>query len=148
MLGGVLPWERCEPLIEYDLASAVGTFDVLEKIAAFRGSTPLKVHVKLDTGMGRLGFGPAELTVLTQRLKGLRGVEIEGVMSHFPASERRDERGLRQVARFADMLELLKKHGIEPKFSAHGEQRRGLQLPGSPFHHGQAGDHALWLLSR
>ena len=57
VLGGVMPWERFEALIEYDLTSAVGTFDMLERIAAFRGRRPLKVHLKIDTGMGRLGFG-------------------------------------------------------------------------------------------
>ena len=117
VLGGLMPWERCEDLVEYDLTSVVGTFDALEKIAAFSGRKPLKVHLKLDTGMGRLGFAAGELTALMQRLKVLRGIEIEGVMSHFPASEKRDDRGLRQAARFSECLDLLKTSGIEPKFA-------------------------------
>ncbi|MGD0486922.1 MAG: alanine racemase [Syntrophorhabdales bacterium] len=115
ILSGVMPWEQLEALIDYDLTAAVGTFDMLERVAAFRGRRPLKVHVKIDTGMGRLGFGADDLDGLARRLKALRGVEIEGVMSHFPASERRDDRGLRQVARFTESLELLKENGIEPK---------------------------------
>ena len=117
VLGGVMPWERLEAFIEYDLTSAVGTCDLLERVAAFRGRRPLKVHLKIDTGMGRLGFGAGDLDSLSAGLKALRGVEIEGVMSHFPASERRDDRGLRQVAHFTEVVELLKKNGVEPKFS-------------------------------
>lgn len=112
-----MPWERFEALIEYDLTSAVGNFDMLERIAAFRGGRPLKVHLKIDTGMGRLGFGADDLGALSSRLKALRGLEIEGVMSHFPASETRDDRGLRQVARFIEAMEMLKENGIEPEFS-------------------------------
>jgi alanine racemase len=117
VLGGLMPWERIESLIDYDLTSAVGTFDMLERVAAFRGRRPLKVHLKIDTGMGRLGFGADDLDGLIRGLRHLRGVEIEGVMSHFPASEKRDDRGLRQVARFTDVMELLKENGIEPKFT-------------------------------
>lgn len=117
VLGGVMPWEQFEALIDYDLTSVVGTFDMLERVAAFRGKRPLKVHLKIDTGMGRLGFGADDLDDLARRLKALRGVEIEGLMSHFPASERRDGRGLRQVARFTEVLSLLKENGIEPKFA-------------------------------
>lgn len=117
VLGGVMPWERFEALIEYDLTATVGTFDMLERIAAFRGRRPLKVHLKIDTGMGRLGFGAGDLSALARRLRQLRGVEIEGVMSHFPASEKRDDRGLQQVAHFTEALELLRENGIEPKFS-------------------------------
>ena len=75
------------------------------------------MHLKIDTGMGRLGFGAGDLSALARRLRQLRGVEIEGVMSHFPASERRDDRGLQQVAHFTEALELLKENGIEPKFA-------------------------------
>ena len=116
VLAGVMPWERLDTLIDYDLTAAVGTFDVLERVEAFTGPRPLKAHLKIDAGMGRLGFGTDEMDGLVRRLKRLRGVEIEGVMSHFPASEIRDDRGLRQVARFTESLDLLKKNGIEPKF--------------------------------
>ncbi len=117
VLGGVMPWERFEALVEYDLTSTVGTFDMLDRVAAFRGKRPLKVHLKIDTGMGRLGFGAGDLDALARRLQHVQGVEVEGLMSHFPASEKRDDRGLQQVAHFTESLDLLKENGIEPKFS-------------------------------
>jgi alanine racemase len=63
----------------------------------------------------------------------LRGVEIEGVMSHFPASERRDDRGLRQVACFTEALSLLKENGIEPKFAHMANSAAICNYPESHF---------------
>ncbi|MGD0229471.1 MAG: alanine racemase [Syntrophorhabdales bacterium] len=128
VLGGVMPWEEFESFVEYDLTPAVTNFDMLERAAAFAATgarRPLKIHVKIDTGMGRLGFGCDELDTLVARLRTLRDVEIEGVMSHFSASETRDDHGLRQVARFNGVVARLRENGIEPRF-AHMANSAGL----------------------
>ncbi len=117
VLAGLMPWDRCDTFVEYNLTPTVGTFEALEKVASFTGKKRLKIHLKLDTGMGRLGFVAEELPELTKRLKSLRAVEIEGVMSHFPCSEKRDDRGLQQVARFAENLDALRKAGVAPRFA-------------------------------
>ena len=56
VLGGVMPWERFEALIDYDLTSAVGTFDMLERVAAFRGKKPLKSASEDRHGHGQTRF--------------------------------------------------------------------------------------------
>ena len=115
VLGGAMPWEGPELFIEYDLAVAVGNFELLDRIDGFRGGKPLKLHVKIDTGMGRLGFGTGEIPGLLSELTRLQGVEIEGIMSHFSRSERRDDYGLGQVALFAEAVGRFKEKGIEPR---------------------------------
>ena len=58
----------------------------LEQLAA-AGVRGLKIWVKLDTGMHRLGFPPAELGAVLARLRGLPGVEVAGVLSHLACAD-------------------------------------------------------------
>ncbi len=117
VLSGVMPWESLEPLVEYDLNPVIVTAEMLERIAHFESRRPLKVHVKVDTGMGRLGCAPGEVDSLAKRLAGLKHVEVEGIMSHFASSERRDDYGVKQVEGFRRVLHVFLDHGIAPRFS-------------------------------
>ena len=116
VLSGVMPWERLDALVDYDLSVAVGNFELLQRICAFKGARPLKLHVKIDTGMGRLGFAPGEIASLLPLLQDSRDAEVEGVMTHFPASEVRDDYGLGQVALFSEVIRRFEASGISPRF--------------------------------
>jgi alanine racemase len=117
VLGGILPWESPDPFVEYDITAVVYSVETLERAARFENRKALKVHLKFDTGMGRLGFTLQETDRLVRWFeRGLPQVEIEGVMSHFSSSERRDEYGLRQVDAFGKILDVLAKSGIRPKY--------------------------------
>ena len=94
----------------------MGNFELAERIAAFKGTKQLKAHIKIDTGMGRLGFAPGEIASLLPLLHNLRSAQVEGVMSHFPSSERRDEFGLGQVALFSEIVKRFEENGINPRF--------------------------------
>jgi alanine racemase len=116
ILSGVMPWERLDSAVDYDLSVAVGNFELLERICAFKAVRPLKLHVKIDTGMGRLGFAPGEIASLLPLLEDLRAAEVEGLMTHFPSSEVRDEFGLGQVALFSEVIRRFEASGINPRF--------------------------------
>ena len=53
------------------------------------GRRPLKVHLKIDTGMSRLGFDRDGFLAAAQRLTDADGVEVEGVMTHLAAADER-----------------------------------------------------------
>jgi alanine racemase len=116
VLSGVMPWERLDSALDYDLSVAVGNFELLERICAFKSARPLKLHVKIDTGMGRLGFAPGEIASLLPLLEDLRAAEVEGLMTHFPSSEARDDFGLGQVALFSEVIRRFEASGISPRF--------------------------------
>ncbi len=59
-------------------------------LAAFRPRAPIDVYVKVDTGMNRLGFAPAETSASLERLAVLPGVRIVSLMSHFANADRDD----------------------------------------------------------
>ncbi len=74
---------------KYDLIPVVYTYQAalaLSEKAAFFGRN-IKVHIKVDTGMSRLGILADELSEFLGSLADLPGIEPAGVMSHFPESD-------------------------------------------------------------
>ncbi len=72
-----------------------------------------KVHVKVDTGMGRLGLDPDLAPAEIETIHGLRWIEITGIYSHFATSEEPDRSfAVKQLSSFGDILEALKKRGL------------------------------------
>lgn len=79
-----------EELFSNDLEPEVYNFRILEafiKEAERRGLTDYPVHIKIDTGMHRLGFLPDQVSALMQRLKTQKGLKVKSVFSHLSASE-------------------------------------------------------------
>lgn len=82
--------------------------------AATRQRRTATVHIKLDTGMGRLGIPVAEAQDVLRDVKLLPGLDIEGVFSHFPmAYDPEDPFTLRQIGLFKGFLAAAKKDGVE-----------------------------------
>jgi alanine racemase len=76
--------------------------------------TPLKVHLKFDTGMGRLGFIPDDASEVLHCIEGVENLQVDGLMSHFSSSEIRDEYGILQVNTFKTIIEHFTKKGFHP----------------------------------
>ncbi len=75
----------------------------------------LPVHLKVDTGMGRLGVPFAEVESMARRIAASECLRLEGVCTHMASSELLDnEDAHAQVARFRQVLEALRTAGIEP----------------------------------
>ncbi len=71
-------------------------------LAARAAGRPVRVHVKLDTGMGRLGTrDPAEATAVAEAVAAADGLELSGAMTHFATADDRDDAFFdEQLARF------------------------------------------------
>jgi alanine racemase len=87
----VLP-EEIDELVRLELTPFVADRDYARRIseAALRRNTVVGVHLKVDTGMGRLGCRPEELPALAEEISGLRGLRLDGVATHFPAADSAD----------------------------------------------------------
>ena len=78
---------------------------------------PVRVHLKLDTGMGRLGLRPPELFPFLEALRQAPHVRLEGVLSHLASSEAVDDPGnQRQLRHFDTALAALQAAGFEPAY--------------------------------
>ncbi|CAK7067855.1 MAG: Alanine racemase [Petrimonas sp.] len=79
-----------EELFSKDLEPEVYNFRILDAFireAERRGITNYPIHLKIDTGMHRLGFLPAQIPELLERLKSQKGLKVKSVFSHLAASE-------------------------------------------------------------
>lgn len=83
-----------------DLAEfVVASNECLNRIRSI--SEPVKVHLKIDSGMGRLGFLPTEITKIVDEIRLLHHVEIVGVMSHLSSSDKPEiEHTISQIEQF------------------------------------------------
>jgi alanine racemase len=87
----------------------------LEETAARRGE-PIRVHVKVDTGMTRVGVAPADCDALLARLVASELIEVEGVQTHLARADEPDAPTTgEQLDRFASALEAVRAVGLTPR---------------------------------
>jgi alanine racemase len=98
-----------------------------------RGKT-IPVHVKIDTGMNRIGIEPGELKKLLNSLSKLRRLEIKGVYTHFAMADVRDKSFCRrQLSEFHQALDVLQKERVSPEVIHCAGSAGILDLPESWF---------------
>lgn len=116
ILGYTSP-EQAADLFRYRLIPTVYSMDLAAALAeeARRRGKRAKVHVKVDTGMGRLGIFPWDEAVkFVEELTRIPFLEVEGLYTHFASADERDKSfALRQLARYKEMVEQLSRKGIE-----------------------------------
>ena len=79
-----------EAMVAYGLEPEIYSFEIYEAFASFlnvQGLEAYGIHVKINTGMNRLGFEPAEATMLAQKLVSDNLMVVKSVMSHLVASD-------------------------------------------------------------
>ena len=114
IMGPVFP-EQAEAVIRSGLTPVVSTLAVaraLSGVAAAAGKT-VPVHIKVDTGMGRMGLAPEEAAGFISTISGLPGIAVEGLMTHFADADLRDKQfASRQMDRFEWLIRTLEAHRI------------------------------------
>lgn len=78
----------------------------LNKEAGGRGQK-IKIHIEIDTGMGRLGIWHKEAAILVHQIQSLPNLVIDGIFTHFPLSDSDPKFTQKQLKNFADLLESL-----------------------------------------
>jgi len=99
ILGPALPDERAR-IVAARFLPTISTFEEAQAYAALAGAEPLPVHLKLDTGMGRIGIWESEAVAVARKIQALRGVAITGLASHLPVADEDDAFTRGQLARF------------------------------------------------
>ncbi|MCL1805268.1 MAG: alanine racemase [Clostridiales bacterium] len=113
---GYLSEEHYPPALDRDISLTMYRWDMIEAFSAeaCRRSKKGKIHIKVNTGMNRLGFMPDEASAdIVARAAGLPGIEIGGVYTHFAAADEADKGATRkQAERFAAFIDMLKARGV------------------------------------
>ena len=93
----------------------VGDIELMERAAARVGVAQHAIHLKLDSGMGRLGAAPEDLPALLAALKSSPHLKLEGFATHLASSEVLDAPSVvEQLKVFADARRVLREAGFDP----------------------------------
>ncbi len=107
---------RADEVIRNEVTQTVFSLDLAEALsaAAVRLGRNAKVHVKVDTGMSRVGFMPGHTAVKNiMEMAKMPGIEIEGIFTHFASADEADRSyTMMQFDRFMSLCSELEKAGI------------------------------------
>lgn len=114
---GFTPPNFAKEIVENDITQAVFSYESAEAISneAVRQNKVAKLHIKVDTGMGRVGYLIEDNAISEiKRISKLKNIHIEGIFSHFSAADEVDKNfAYLQLERFNQMIKNLSDEGIE-----------------------------------
>jgi len=107
---------RAEDIIKYNITQTVFSHELAEALsdAAVKMGKQARIHIKIDTGMTRVGFKPGYGAVKdVVRISELPGIIIEGLFSHFASADETDrEYTMLQFERFESIIQELNRIGV------------------------------------
>jgi alanine racemase len=117
ILGGIFQ-EGAEAILRYGLTPVVFDIDSLKRLskAAKRKRRKVKVHLKVDTGMGRLGVPFHLFPVFLKETQKFPDIEIEGLLSHFSMTDEEESYTSSQWERFQQVITQAKEMGISSRY--------------------------------
>jgi len=89
--------------------------DFVKRLEEYTDETPLYIHIKVDTGMHRLGLSPEEVVPTVDTIKKMKNVIIEGIYTHFASADSDKDYTLYQIKTFNRVLDDLSKINALPK---------------------------------
>lgn len=114
VLGSFVP-EECEAILDHRLTPAVSDMrqgKALSRAASERGAT-VSLHVKIDTGMGRLGIDYKKAPYFIRNLERLPGLRVEGIYTHLATADEADPSFSHlQLRRFASVTRALERESL------------------------------------
>ncbi|MBU4362646.1 alanine racemase [bacterium] len=124
--------QQVELLVSYNITPAVCKYETMEKLSKFavKEDKTVKVHIKVDTGMGRIGIFPNHVLNFIKKVKALKNIEIEGIFTHFSVADEKDKTYTEvQFKKFIEVLTILEKEGIRIPVKHVGNSATLLDLP-------------------
>ncbi len=115
LLSAMLP-EHAEAIVTYGCEPAVCTLEMVEALAhtAEKLKTPVSIHLKVDTGMGRTGIPRQQVSPFLLHCSRFPWLKVRGIMSHFASADHRNkDLSRRQIQGFEKAVKDAKPHGID-----------------------------------
>lgn len=114
---GYTPEAEIEDVVRYDIIQTVFSYEMAKMVsdAAVKLGKTAKIHIKVDTGMGRIGFIPEEnIGDEVLKISKLPNIEINGIFTHFSTSDEKDKTFTKlQYDRFKYAIDEIEKKGIK-----------------------------------
>lgn len=130
---GFTPETEVEKIISNNISQVCFNYNLAEAMsrAAVKLGKTAKIHIAVDTGMGRIGLSPdAESADLVLRISRLPNLEVEGVFTHFSSADEADkEYTYLQFKKFSEFLNMLDMRSIKVKYTHAGNSAAIMDLP-------------------
>jgi alanine racemase len=116
-LGGF--WEGQENiLLSQSISPVIFQFEKAQKLnqVAQKQGVIAEIHIKIDTGMGRIGIRPEEVEGFADKLRDLHNLQVVGLMTHFASADNLNENKFtkNQIRLFYDAVKLFESKGFRP----------------------------------
>jgi len=125
-----------EDIIKGDLIQTAASFETLEGLnqKAVEAGVEQPVHLKFDTGMGRIGFFPGELVSAFEKAESLSNIRVEGVFSHLARADEEDKDfAYKQLQRFNKAVEKVEAAGYDIQIKHLANSAAVIDLPEFAF---------------
>lgn len=132
LLLGFTPFEQLEQAVVNDISLALWSSEQAKMVSAIARTLGknAKVHLKVDTGMSRIGIQPEEVVPFSEMLVKTEGINLEGLFTHFARAEESDTTfTVKQEDEFEQVLSGLNSIGIYPPLIHAANSAAGLTRP-------------------
>lgn len=118
VLNQLLDEEEIQNVVDYNMIAGVSRYEIAEQIDEYSKNKNKisRVHIEIDTGMGRVGIQVEEALEFVEKVSKLENVKIEGIYTHFSSADSSKEYTLNQIEKFDKVIETLKQNGYEFKY--------------------------------
>lgn len=105
--------EEIDTYIKYDISGTINDINILKSIEKLKLTKKIKVHLKIDTGMGRVGVKMPDIEKFINLIKVAKNVKIEGIYTHFATSDEKDKTYANyQLDNFKKVLAMFKEKSV------------------------------------
>jgi alanine racemase len=119
---------------EHDLSVAIVHREMVRELADSTNAAPLPIHIKIDTGMGRIGVLPAELPALLDDIRQAGTFAVQGIFSHFANADSVDrDYADYQLATFRQTISVLDAARLRPRWIHLANSAAALTCPDTHF---------------
>lgn len=133
MILGYTPLSEAEDLLKYDIEQTVFSYEYALELSkmAQKSHVTAKIHIAVDTGMGRIGFLPEEKSIEeVYKINNLSNIQIEGLFSHFSTADETDKKyTYSQFKKYNWFYEKLQEKGIDVKMRHIANSAAIMDLP-------------------
>lgn len=130
---GYTPKEQYDLVVAYDVTQTVFQYEMAKALSeeAGRQNKIAKIHIKVDTGMNRIGFSDCEESIAEiMKIADLPNLEIEGAFSHYACADEEDKTSaMHQLERYQNFINSLEKNNLHIPLKHIANSAGCIQIP-------------------
>ncbi len=123
-----------ENYFKYNIIATINDLHKLNELSKITLKNRLNVHIKIDSGMGRLGIKYDEVKIFIKKIKKIENIKIEGLYTHFATSDEKDKSySYYQLDNFNKIIFIFRENNITPEIIHAANSGAILDLPEAYF---------------